>query len=132
MDTIIVSEAAQAAMAGTKPFPEIVADLIGTGVEFYHVDYIALTMTFYGEASGIIRTPLIFEDLPGVAADFDPEELRAAILASQLDGQKFRDFTRRAVAAGVAGYTAFLRGKRVTYWGRAGDHHVEWFPGSKP
>jgi hypothetical protein len=24
---------------------------------------------------------------------------------------------------------AFLRGKRVTCWGRTGDQHTEWFPG---
>ena len=30
---------------------------------------------------------------------------------------------------GVQGYIAFLRGKRVTYWGRTGDQHTEWFPG---
>ena len=23
-------------------------------------------------------------------------------------------------------------GKRVTYWGRTGDQHTEWFPGSEP
>jgi len=33
-------------------------------------------------------------------------------------------------AGGVQGYIAFLRGKRVTYWGRTGDQHTEWFPGS--
>jgi hypothetical protein len=32
--------------------------------------------------------------------------------------------------AGVQGYFAFLRGKRVTYFGRQGDQHTEWFPGS--
>jgi hypothetical protein len=37
--------------------------------------------------------------------------------------------TRRAMAGGVQGYIAFLRGKRVTYWGRTGDQHTEWFPG---
>ncbi len=35
------------------------------------------------------------------------------------------------MAAGVQSYYAFLRGKRVTYLGRAGDEHVEWFPGAK-
>ncbi len=35
-------------------------------------------------------------------------------------------------SAGVQGYIAFLRGKRVTYWGRTGDQHTEWFPGSVP
>jgi hypothetical protein len=31
------------------------------------------------------------------------------------------------MAGGVQGYIAFLRGKRVTYWGRTGDQHTEWF-----
>ena len=34
--------------------------------------------------------------------------------------------------AGVQGYIAFLRGQRVTYWGRSGDQHTEWFPGAEP
>ena len=28
---------------------------------------------------------------------------------------------------GVQGYFAFLRGQRVTYLGRQGDQHTEWF-----
>jgi len=35
-------------------------------------------------------------------------------------------------SAGVQGYIAFLRGKRVTYWGRTGNKHTEWFPGPVP
>jgi hypothetical protein len=38
----------------------------------------------------------------------------------------------RAMAGGVQGDIAFLRGKRVTYWGRTGDQHTEWFPGAGP
>jgi hypothetical protein len=30
----------------------------------------------------------------------------------------------------VQGYFAFLSGKRVTYFGRQGDQHTEWFPGA--
>jgi hypothetical protein len=36
------------------------------------------------------------------------------------------------MSAGVQGYFAFLRGQRVTYLGRQGDQHTEWFPGAKP
>ena len=49
---------------------------------------------------------------------------------SQRNGQNYRDFTHRAMAAGVQGYYAFLRGRRVTYLGRQGDQHTEWFPGA--
>ncbi len=89
-------------------------------------------MTFYSATGDTVTTPISYEGLPSVAADFDTPELRAAILDSQRHGQHFRDFTRRAMEAGVQGYIAFLRGQRVTYWGRGGDQHTEWFPGAGP
>jgi uncharacterized protein YbcV (DUF1398 family) len=132
MDANIVFEAARATLTGTVPFPEIVRRLLETGVEYYHVDYVALRTTFYSATGDFVSTPLTFEQLPSVAADFDAPGLRAAILDSQRHGQAYRDFTRRAMEAGVQGYIAFLRGKRVTYWGRGGEQHTEWFPGAVP
>ena len=79
-----------------------------------------------------MTTPITYEGLPIVANDFDVAGLRAAILDSRRHGQSYRDFTRRAMNAGVQGYIAFLRGKRVTYWSRGGDQHTEWFPGADP
>jgi uncharacterized protein YbcV (DUF1398 family) len=131
MDSEIVLRAAEASLSGSLPFPEIVGQLIETGVEFYHVDYLSLQMRFHDGGGSVISAAIILEGLPPVAADFDSAELRAAILDSQQNGQKFRDFSRRAMAAGVHGYFAFLRGKRVTYFGRTGDQHTEWFPGAK-
>ncbi len=132
MDTQIISKAARAALDGSIPFPEVVRRLIETGVEYYHVDYVALQMRYYSASGGVVTTPIPYEGLPAVAADFDAPGLRAAILDSQRHGQHFRDFTRRAMEAGVQGYIAFLRGRRVTYWGRGGDQHTEWFPGAGP
>ena len=132
MNAEIISEAARATLDGSIPFPEVVRRLIETGVEYYHVDYVSLQTRYYSAAGGIVTTPIPFEGLPIVATDFDPLALRAAILDSQRHGQHFRNFTRRAMEAGVQGYIAFLRGQRVTYWGRGGDHHTEWFPGAGP
>ncbi len=132
MNTEIVSEAARATLDGSIPFPEVVRRLIETGVEYYHVDYVALRKHFYSANGDVVTTPISYEGLPPVAADFDAPGLRAAILDSQRNGQHFRDFTRRAMEAGVQGYIAFLRGQRVTYWGRGGDQHTEWFPGAGP
>jgi uncharacterized protein YbcV (DUF1398 family) len=132
MDTEIVADAARATLAGTLAFPEIVRRLMETGVEYYHVDYVALRKTFYSGSGETVTTPITYEGLPAVAADFNAAGLRAAILDSQRNGQHYRDFTCRAMAAGVQGYIAFLRGQRVTYWGRAGDQHTEWFPGAEP
>jgi len=132
MKSEIVTEAARATLDGSIPFPEVVRRLIETGVEYYHVDYVALQKTYYSASGEIIKTSINYEDLPSVADDFNIEELLAAILDSQQNGQHYRDFTKRVMKAGVQGYIAFLRGKRVTYWGRSGDQHTEWFPGVKP
>jgi uncharacterized protein YbcV (DUF1398 family) len=132
MKSEVVAEAARATLDGSIPFPEVVRRLIETGVEYYHVDYVALQITYYSASGEVIKTPINYEGLPFVAADFDLAALKAAVLDSQKNGQHYRDFTKRAMSAGVQGYIAFLRGKRVTYWGCGGDNHTEWFPGAKP
>ncbi|HEY2761888.1 MAG TPA: DUF1398 family protein [Pirellulales bacterium] len=132
MDAEIVVETARATLDGTISFPEVVSKLLATGVEYYHVDYVAMRKTFYSATGVAVITPIPYEDLPAVAPEFDAAKVKAAILDSQRHGQKYRDFTQRAMAAGVQGYFAFLRGKRVTYWGRSGDQHTEWFSGAEP
>jgi uncharacterized protein YbcV (DUF1398 family) len=132
MNTEIVTEVARATLSGSISFPEVARRLIDTGVEYYHVDYVALRKTFYSATGDVVTTPITYEGLPSVAANFDIEGLRAAILDSQRHGLPYRDFTRRVMEAGVQGYIAFLRGQRVTYWGRGGEQHTEWFPGAGP
>ena len=132
MNSDLVLQAARASLTGSLPFPEIVRNLIQAGVEYYHVDYILLQFTFYGTNAASVVAPLTFEGLPAVAKDFDVAALRQAILDSQQKGQQFREFSQRAMRAGVQGYFAFLKGARVTYLGRQGDQHTEWFPGAEP
>ena len=132
MNSDLVLQAARASLTGSLPFPEIVRNLIQAGVEYYHVDYILLQFTFYGTNAASVVAPLTFEGLPAVAKDFDVAALRQTILDSQQDGQQFRGFSQRAMRAGVQGYFAFLKGARVTYLGRQGDQHTEWFPGAEP
>jgi len=132
MNSELIVEAARDTLAGTASFSEIVGKLISAGVEYYHVDYVCLRTAFYGPGGDVVETPIPLDDRPAVGAEFDAAALRAAIVDSQRHGQKFRDFSRRAMAAGVQGYFAFLRGKRVTYWGRTGDQHTDWFPGAGP
>ncbi|MGC2618734.1 MAG: hypothetical protein WA414_06790 [Acidobacteriaceae bacterium] len=132
MNTTLIVEAARKTLAGTISFPEVVGQLLTAGVEYYHVDYVGLKKTFYSADGDLAVTPIDYEGLPPVATEFDASALRANILDSQRNNQPYRDFTRRAMEAGVQGYFAFLRGKRVTYWGRQGDQHIEWFPGAAP
>jgi uncharacterized protein YbcV (DUF1398 family) len=132
MNAIEVERLALATISGSMPFPEIVGRLIEEGVEYYVVDYRSMRFRFYGTEGGVVDAPLVIEGLPAVHDKLDLPSLRAAILDSQTHGQKFMEFSRRAMLAGVQSYYAFLRGKRVTYLGRQGDQHVEWFPGAAP
>ena len=129
MDSKLILEAARGTLDGTLSFPDVVGKLLAAGVEYYHVDYVGLRKRFYSAEGGMVATAINYEGLPPVAPEFDAAALRANILDSQRNGQPYREFTRRAMAGGVQGYIAFLRGKRVTYWGRTGDQHTEWFPG---
>lgn len=131
MNIALIEQTAEAASAGTLPFPTVVAQLVAAGVEYYHIDYVRHLQTCYSGAEEVHVLPLPF-DVPGVAENFDAAALVAAIRDSQRRGQKFPDFGVRAAQAGVQGYTAFLRGQRVVYQGRQGDQHIEWFPGAAP
>lgn len=126
-----IRKLAEATLSGSMLFPEIVGNLINNGVEYYHVDYVSLSFSFYSPSGGVVVAPLVFEGLPKSAADFDVVELRSAIADSQQKGQKFHQFCVRALNAGVQSYFVFLRGQRVLYLGRQGDQHVEWFPGAQ-
>lgn len=132
MNTTVVHETARQVLVGNLSFAEVVRALLAAGVEYYHVDYHNLRKAFYGLDGAVVTTPLTFEGLPPPASDFDAARLRAALLDSQRNGQHYRDFSRRALEAGVQCYFAFLRGQRVVYLGRQGDQHVEWFPGAGP
>lgn len=132
MNADLIHRMVRATLAGELPFPEIVANLLAEGVEYYHVDYVTRQMSFYNGMGSVVVAPLTYEALSAVAADFDGGTLKAAILDSQRNGQPFRQFSQRAIQAGVQSYYAFLRGQRVMYLGRQGEQHTEWFPGAKP
>lgn len=131
METKIIIKAAQGTLSSNLPFPQIVGMLIEAGVEYYHVDYASCSKSFYSPDGDRVVTPITYSGLPLIASELDVLALKDNILDSQCKGQKYYDFTVRAMKAGVQGYFAFLRGERVTYFGRKGDQHTEWFPGAK-
>ena len=130
MNTDIVTELRVPLSTALSPFRRWSADSSKTGVEYYHVDYVALQKRFYSATGDVVTTPIPtrvylpsppISIRPGYAPRFSTASATASIT---------RDFTRRAMEGpGVQGYIAFLRGLRVTYWGRGGDQHTEWFPG---
>ena len=110
-------------------FPDVVKKLLGVEVGRYHVDLLRAETTYYLQNgdSHIVPLPLPNET---IAQGFGREEIAAAVLASQREGQPFPQFLLRAMRAGCIGYVAYLEGQRVIYGGRLGDMHIEYFPGS--
>lgn len=132
MNTESISEIARLAMGGTLSFPQMIGRLMDNGVEYYHVDCATRRKSFYSQSGEVFVAAMAFDRLPAIAYNFEIDLLRAAIIDSQRNGQIYGDFIRRAMRAGVQGYFVFLRGRKVTYWGRSGDQHTEWFPGAGP
>jgi uncharacterized protein YbcV (DUF1398 family) len=119
-----------AAFEGTQSFPEIVATLRRASFDGYAVDYRRGTATYYVAAGGgvTLEHP---ESVHAVAERFDAAELERAVRAAQNGepGYSYAGFCARVMAAGCAGYLVSFTGRRVVYYGRSGETHVEHTPG---
>ena len=113
--------------AGELIFPEVVRRLLEAGVESYFVDLASGNETFYMN-DGTTRCEHMTLPLSPVAASFSGAGLVAAIRGAQADTIRYPEFVQRSIAAGVAAYWAFLTGRRVIYFGRKGEIHIEEFP----
>jgi uncharacterized protein YbcV (DUF1398 family) len=67
-----------------------------------------------------------------IGEEFSLSGIIAAIRGAQLDTIRYPEFVKPAAAASIIGYWAFLTGKKVSYFGRKGEFHVEEFPRPKP
>jgi uncharacterized protein YbcV (DUF1398 family) len=132
MDTQLV-EIAQgclsAAFDGTRDFPTIVRTLLAAGFEGYDVDYRRGTFTYFlpSGASAQLAMP---RTEGGVAAEFKAADVEQAVREAQRKspGYTYSGFCTKVKAAGCAGYMVSFLGKRVVYFGRTAETHVEHFP----
>jgi len=132
MDATRISVAAgcrDGAETGTMTFPQIVGTLIGAGFEGYAIDYRRATATYFLPDGDFVELPAHRSAVP-VAAGFDAAALRAAIREAQAGapGYTYKGFCAKAAAAGCAGYVVSFSGRRVLYFGRTAETHVEHFP----
>lgn len=118
-----------AAFDGSRSFPEIVSALREVGIDGYAVDYRRGCATYYAAAGGSITLPHP-EGEHAVAEAFDVSAVQGAVRAAQQSepGYSYRGFCARVRAAGCAGYLVSFPGRRVVYFGRTGETHVEHMP----
>ena len=130
MNTEAMHKALAGSQAGKLTFPEVVGMLVNAGVESYFADLLRGQETFYTTDGETHRERMTLPPSK-IAADFSQSALVAAIRAAQTDQIRYPEFVKQATAAGTIGYWAFLAGKKVIYFGRKGEFHVEEFPRQK-
>jgi uncharacterized protein YbcV (DUF1398 family) len=131
MNIEVMRNTLQESEAGRLTFPEVIQTLAGVGVESYFADLARRTDTFY-LPNGETHVEPMTHPATEIAEEFSQSGVVAAIRAAQADEIRYPEFVRRAMAAGTTRYWVFLAGRKVIYFGRKGDFHIEEFPGSKP
>ena len=112
---------------GTIHFGQVIGQLVGAGVESYHVDYRSGRTTYY-LPDGSTADFSFERPQHGIADAFDRDAVRAAILGAQQGRVMYPEFKTLSQRAGCVGYTVWIAGRHVTYLGRRGETHVERFP----
>jgi uncharacterized protein YbcV (DUF1398 family) len=116
--------------AGELIFPEVVRKLLEAGVESYFCDLARGEETFY-TSDGQTHVEKMTLPLAHIAEEFSSSAVAEAIRGAQADTIRYPEFAKRSAAAGVIAYWAFLTGRKVIYFGRKGEFHVEEFPRAK-
>src|SRR5262245_5484602 len=125
----LLQKCAQGALSGELTFPEIVGRLAAVGVERYHADYSRQEITYYlPDGDSLVVAPP--HPAHPTAAAFSSQAVEAAVHQSQRNEHTYQEFVRKTMAAGCVGYFVQIAGRRVLYFGRNGECHVEHFPGA--
>lgn len=131
MNSNLIHEVLTESQAGKLIFPEVVRRLLEAGVESYFCDLARGEETFY-MTDGTTQVETMTLPLNAIAEEFSSTGIVAAIRGAQMDTIRYPEFVRRSTAAGVIAYWAFLTGRKVIYFGRKGEQHVEEFPRAQP
>jgi uncharacterized protein YbcV (DUF1398 family) len=127
MNVKAIHEVLAESQAGKLVFPEVVRRLLEAGVESYFCDLARGEETFY-MPDGTTHVETMTLPLGTIAPEFSSAGIVAAIRGAQTDTIRYPEFVKRSTAAGVIAYWAFLTGRKVIYFGRKGEQHVEEFP----
>lgn len=123
----VIRETLDASNEGSIHFGQVIGNLVKAGVESYLVDYRCGRVVYYMPCGETLTLEL---DIPksDIAAEFSASGIKTAILGAQCGEIMYPEFKRISQEAGCIGYTVWITGKHVTYFGRKGETHVEYFP----
>jgi uncharacterized protein YbcV (DUF1398 family) len=117
--------------SGAMTFPQSVRILTEAGFDGYAVDFRRSTRAYYMPDGEAVELETERTRAP-VAGRFDAAVIKEALREAQalVPGYTYKGFCAKVAAAGCAGYVVSLLGKRVVYYGRTGETHTEYFPGT--
>lgn len=127
MQVEVTEECSRLADEGKMTFPESVARLIKAGFESYYADLLSLKKIYFSKNNTYIHD-FKLTTKKEVAAHFDRSSVVQAIREIQADKIQYQEFLRKIMDAGVIFYVVFMTGKKVIYFGRHGEQHIEEFP----
>ena len=125
----IAHKCLEGAESNTMTFPQIVSTLMEAGFEGYFVDFRRGMVSYYLPSGDSVELPGAKASMP-VTAAFNAAVVREAIREAQTlaPGYTYKGFVTKVAGAGCAGYIVSFLGRRVLYFGRTADTHVEHFP----
>lgn len=126
----VVEECMEASNAATMKFPEIVWRLIEAGVEHYRADLFRGEIAYYLPDGSSHVVPSAACSVTAAEA-FSASGVEKAVRASQAGEIDFKRFCIEIAAAGCIGYIVSFAGRRVVYYGRTAETHVELFPSAR-
>ena len=69
--------------------------------------------------------------MDSIAREFSASAVQDAVRRAQRGEVFYPEFVKLTAQAGCVGYFVQITGRRVQYFGRDGDVHVELFPGAR-
>ena len=119
----------EGAESNNMTFPQIVSTLMAAGFEGYSVDFRRGMVAYYSASGEAIEFSGAKPVLP-VAADFNGTAVKEAIREAQtlIPSYTYKGFIAKVAGAGCAGYMVSFLGRRVLYFARSAETHVELFP----
>jgi uncharacterized protein YbcV (DUF1398 family) len=107
-------------------FPQLIARLQEIGVEGYYADLRRAEKTYYVSKgnSHVMQTTGVGATL---ASTFSAPEVSSAVRAVGCREITYLKFCELLAAAGCVGYFVSLTARRVVYYGKRGESHVEHF-----
>ena len=123
----LIHEAFHGSSEGRLHFGQVIGLMQQAGVESYVADYRTRRTTYYLPNGEVVELTL---DMPSVAiaSSFNADAVKGAIRGAQQGLVKYQEFKHLTCAAGCIGYTVWIAGRHVTYFGRKGEMHMEHFP----